>query len=514
LIHLRRITRGEPESEDMSESSTGDELPENVERLIDERVEQQVEEKLSQRKTRRSRRSFLASMAAAAGVGAVGVDWIRSVEATDGSAVGQIGTPSSKVNIYAHSLGDSNNPVDEFYVDQEFVSDSQTNLAVDNISADSETEVSYNDPIGDAANPVPGTSHYTALSTERVNGDYRIRADDGEADARAVIENANYGDKIVISPGFRNVPLSSTLTIPPGVLVEHSLKQQNEEDATFIKEFDGDAIEYDDWVTLRNIRLDGNRESGYTGDGIVPVSANNRECYFVEVTSRRNDGAGLVLNETFLSKFDHCDYSYNQDGVSHRGDAHSPHTEFAHCRMAYNDRAGVDIASDTGLDRVSFNACLIDQNKYGIDTERCTAGRAITNSTTFGAGTLIQGNNGPGIILQGSDADALFLTIGGTAEISANNQDPEGTLTSTNGQGDIHSENGGRIGGTISGNIGELRRYNDDGINVNLTIGGSAGDLEIPETFVVVLNDAKVGSVSARSGIGLNPLQGGSTVNY
>jgi len=337
-----------------------------------------------------------------------------------------------------------------------------------------------------------------SLSTGQINNEYYIRASDGESEARSVIENASYGDKVVISPGVNNIALTSTLTIPAGVWVSHAAKQQNGDYATFVKQFDGDAIAYNDWVTLTNVRLDGNRDNGYTGDGFVPVSNGNRELYWKEVTSRRNEGAGLVLNETFLSKFDQCDFSYNNDGTVDRGASHSPHNQWDHCRWSYNDRAAYRLESGRELDRAKFVGCLLDQNKYGIDTGGYTgSGLAISRRTSFGDGTLIQRNDGPGILLRGTDANEVSLSVENGCNIIDNNQNPDGSLTATSGQGDIHSENGGRISGVLAGNIGQVSRYNDDGVDCELTVLGSAGDLApLGSTLIVVANDRQVGTVS------------------
>jgi hypothetical protein len=349
-----------------------------------------------------------------------------------------------------------------------------------------------------------------SISTGEINNEYRIKSSDGESEVRAVIENATYGDKVVLPPKSPVARLSSTLTIPAGVMVEHAAKQKDKTGATFVKEFNGPAVEYNDWVTLRNVRVDGNRGSGFTGDGIVPQSANNREVYFQEVTSRRNEGAGFVVNKTFLSTFDACDFSYNQDGVSLQGANHSPHTEWRHCRMAYNDRAGYDIAGGSSTDAQKFHACLIDQNKYGVDTERASVGRAW--DAVLSGGTIIQRNDGPGILLRGTDADEVVLKINAGSFIGDNNKNTDGTLTATNGQGDVHSE-GGRISGFINGSVWEAHRYNSDGVSTSLTINGSTGDIEVPDTYVTVSNYEEVGAVTCLSGIALDPTGGGSTVS-
>jgi len=118
---------------------------EELEEIVDERVKKRLAEK----ETGYSRRSVLASVAAAAGVGAVGgYPFIQEVTATDGSADGRVGTPSSPVNVYAHSIGDSNNPVSEFYVENQYdVANQGQTIAVDQIGADTASEVRFTDPL-------------------------------------------------------------------------------------------------------------------------------------------------------------------------------------------------------------------------------------------------------------------------------------------------------------------------------------------------------------------------------
>lgn len=163
-----------------------------LEAIVDERVD----ERLQETKQRRSRRSFLASLAGAAGVGALGVNWIQEVTATDGSAVGQIGTPQNRVNVYAHTIGDSNNPVDEFYVENQYdVADQGQTINVDQIGADTASQVTFNDPLSTESLVIGGT-----LYEEDDNSPFTV--DDATT---ATYTIAGDFDEILIIPQRTNV---------------------------------------------------------------------------------------------------------------------------------------------------------------------------------------------------------------------------------------------------------------------------------------------------------------------
>lgn len=177
-----------------------------------------------------------------------------------------------------------------------------------------------------------------------------------------------------------------------------------------IKDFDDGRplLKYDDWTTLKNIDLNNN---GKTGDGLVPVESNIREVYFETVISRNagdpddqtEKGAAFVEDVTFLSAFIACDFGNSDYGMSVRSDIHSPHNVYLRCRMHDNREAGIDVQQS--LDRKKFVGCLIDGNKFGIDTGQSTEFAPLTLNTSIMGGTMIQSNDGPGIILRGEAAE-------------------------------------------------------------------------------------------------------------
>lgn len=351
-----------------------------------------------------------------------------------------------------------------------------------------------------------------SVRSNSLNSIYQITEGHDEGDVRAVLDEAGYGDAIVINPAATPIDVTNgSIDIPSGVGVFGYEKESNSSEGTFRKQFDGDLMTYGDWNTLKNIHLNANASNGYTGDALTPRSTNNRECYFESCSFVDAEAAGFRMNATYLSTFIGCKFASSQDGVVNEGDGHSPHNVWLRCRMAYNSRAGIDIRKT--LDKEKFLGCLIDLNGVGIDTERKDSGRAITSSTVFGSGTYIHSNDGPGIVLRGG-ADAISINLEAGSRITGNNENPSGSLTNTNGQGDIHSENGGRIEGNIVGHSGHIRRYNSDGVSGDMTISGFAKDIELPDTYLIVLNDRNVGDISCRSGFGLDPRRGGGTISY
>jgi hypothetical protein len=74
------------------------EIPEDH---IKDIVDRRIEEKLQAQRQTRSRRTFLAQLAGAASVGAMGYHWVRPAK---GAAVGQIGTSTDRVDVFAETL--------------------------------------------------------------------------------------------------------------------------------------------------------------------------------------------------------------------------------------------------------------------------------------------------------------------------------------------------------------------------------------------------------------------------
>lgn len=371
---------------------------------------------------------------------------------------------------------------------------------------DTAGEFVYGGPVNMSGNDITNVG---SISTEQLNNEIRFREDATGQEVHDVLEAATLGDVAVFPPGF-SATVPETITLSDGVSIRAYGKGQTTAPPTLKKGFDGTLLEYGDWFHADGVVFSGNRSAGYGGDVLDAAHADTAEVRINRCRITGGESAGIRTDEIYLSTISNTKIDRNQDGIVVGGADHNPHNLFSQVNITRNDRAGVDLRQT--LDGSTFAKCLIQQNLYGFDTERATLG--FPYSLTLSSGTLVQRNEGPGIILQGSTAATVGLANTVGTAVQNNNQDPPAGLTSTNGLGDIHAENGGLIRGTVGGFGGEIRRYNTDGRTDTLTISGGAGDVELPDINLIVLNDEKVGSVVANSGIGLDPKSGGQTVTY
>ena len=362
--------------------------------------------------------------------------------------------------------------------------------------------------LSDAGTLTKGTLGQDRLPVPFIDiGETTLTEQEGEAELRSLVTGASFGDEVVLQNGFAATLSGGALTIPEGVKIRAYDRQKSQNSPSIKKGANGPVLEYQDCVQLENLFVHGNKSS-YTGSNIVPTGAVNREVHMENVWSYYADEAALVWNETFLSTFLNVTLLQSKDGLRVVGSGHSPHNLVARSRMGYNDHAGIDIRET--LDKDTFLSCLIDQNLYGIDTVDATVGTPLSGSTGF-SDCLIQRNDGPGIALRGGTADQIICVIGTGTKVNNNAANPPSALTTP--VGDIHSENGGRISGSIDGYGGNIRRKNSDGVSTDLSVNGAAGDLEVPDTILVVANDRQIGTVVAvQTQVRLDPTFGGKII--
>jgi len=333
-----------------------------------------------------------------------------------------------------------------------------------------------------------------SVSTEQINSEYRIEQSDGESELRSVVENATYGDKVVLPPQY-NVTLSQTLTIPSGVMVVGSAKEQNGQ-PTLTKGFNGALVEYNDWVTLKNIHLDGNRGSGYTGDGLAYETKNTRECLFETVAVENCEGAALNTNEFFLCTVRNTQLINSGVGIRQEGTQHGPHTLWSRVYVFNNDGAG--IKSNWFMDRNAWVKCYIDGNGgAGIDVSDSNSGIGWASPLI---GTTIQRNDGPAIL---TDDQSVSLKISEGSILSNNLSNPDGSLTTP--VGEVHSETGAQINGTVAGVVGDIRTYGSHP-PAHLTVTGNAGDIDDTDIFLSAVDSDKVGNINVRGATVLDPI--------
>jgi len=129
---------------------------EKLRQLVDAKVKQRLKQREQDGGLALGRRGFIGALAAAAGLGAAGYGWVMPA-AAQSSAAGQIGTPSQLVDIYAHSIGDSNNPVQEVYINNEFVQDQQNSASIDDISDNGSGTVNFTAPLAASTATVSST---------------------------------------------------------------------------------------------------------------------------------------------------------------------------------------------------------------------------------------------------------------------------------------------------------------------------------------------------------------------
>jgi hypothetical protein len=363
--------------------------------------------------------------------------------------------------------------------------------------------------LSDAVRLTKGTLGQDRLPQPFINiGETALTAQEGEAELRSLVTGADFGDEVVLQNGFEATLSGGPITIPEGVRIRGHDRQQSKNSPSIKKGADGAVLKYQDSVQLKSLFIHGNRSS-YTGSNLVPTGGNSREVYMENVFSWYADEASLVWDETFLSTFINVSLLYSTDGLRVVGSGHSPHSLMLRSRMGYNDHAGIDIRYT--LDVNHFVGCLIDQNLYGIDTIDCIANQPISGATKF-TSTVIWRNDAPGIALRGT-ADRISLVLDSGTNVNRNAQNPPSSLTAP--VGDIHSENGSRIEETIHGKVGDIRRKNSDGKYERLTIIGSAGDLELPDTYIMFLNEQNIGTVeSSRSHFGFDPVGYGEIIGY
>lgn len=116
------------------------------------------------------------------------------------------------------------------------------------------------------------------FSTDKLRGiaDIIIKSDD---DAVSLINSAPSESIIWIEPGS-SFTQEETLTPPyRGALLSHGGRIRYPA-VEFTKEFDGSQMEIPSGLAVSNIRLNGNKSNGYTGDGAVDGSAGTNECHF------------------------------------------------------------------------------------------------------------------------------------------------------------------------------------------------------------------------------------------
>lgn len=346
-----------------------------------------------------------------------------------------------------------------------------------------------------------------SVKIEELNNEYRIKPDDDGQTVHDLLESLGPGDRAVFPPGFSaTAPDTITLADDVTLLAENPMGGTN---PTLTKGANGSLMEYGGRFTAVGLHLDGD-SNNFTGDVLSPAHGDTPECYLERCRVWDAESAAMRMDEFYLSTIIQCQFGSSQDGWVLEGNTHSPHNTFVNINITGNSRAGVDLRHS--FDGSVFIGSLIHNNLYGFDSERAGIGNVFGHR--IGPGTGVQNNDGPGMICQGATASSISAHVMSGARVAGNNDSPPTGLTDTNGLGDIHSENGGQITGTISGYGGEIRRYNSTGTNGDLTISGSADDVNSPDTFLVVLNDANVGSVSVQSGIGLDPMGGGGTVTY
>lgn len=370
--------------------------------------------------------------------------------------------------------------------------------------------------LAQAADPY-GNGDDGAMVLASSNGEWWVRTEarnpinasnfgSGESAVRDALSFSKPGDTVLMPDSMTPVNVGNgTITIGKNRRIVSQSDQGGNSDPTFVKQFNGTLLKYNDWVQIIDVKIDGNKGNGYNGHNVESLNS-VKKGYFKNVTSLNAESTAWVRNESFYSTFVNCWFVKSQDGLAFAGNNNAPHTNYIRCRFGVNDRAGIDVRER--MEDQHLFGCLIDNNKYGIDTERAGVGRSIFQNSFQGC--LFQENDGPAIVARGGTTAKIRVDIPEGTIFRLNNQNIPAAISTTQPPGDIHAENGSIINGNIGGQVSRIMRVGNNGAgNPHLTLTGRVGEVYVPGTDVSAISAQKTNIQQAANEVQLDPSTGG-----
>lgn len=315
-----------------------------------------------------------------------------------------------------------------------------------------------------------------SVDTEQVSSIKYISSDD---DIVSKIEGADEFDVFQLETDAV-FTITSTLDIPSTIIIFGN-------GATITKGFNGTLATSGDRVNVFDLSFDGNKNSGYTGDGVEDrtgdasnYASHFKRCYFIN-----NAGDGRILNDNCRHRYEDCRFN-NNDGwgivLNNPAGEHPRQNDYLRNNIASNGAGGVQYNGDSW-------------NEYWRSRIQLCGGPAME----FNSGThqrieldnMITGNDGPAYLLDGGQSYRSWMTIKGRQIDNCGN--PDSALSTP--VGEIHIESStispkillqsGRTGDGASGssvsNQGSYR------LNLNIqsamTDGSLDGSIDRFDTF-------------------------------